>query len=73
MRDSTTIRVTPRTRDQLKDMAARERLTIDQMLAKLLRAERQRRLGEALRAEPSSEDLTWMQMAGAVVIDDAGR
>ncbi|MCC6224831.1 MAG: hypothetical protein IT195_00315 [Microthrixaceae bacterium] len=54
-------------------MAARERLTIDQMLAKLLRAERQRRLGEALRAEPSSEDLTWMQMAGAVVIDDAGR
>jgi hypothetical protein len=72
MRDSTTIRVSPATRDALRALAERDGVTLDEELARLLRAERQRRMGIALAGEPSAGEREWIDMGVATVRDHAG-
>ena len=72
MRESTTIRVSPETRDALRDLAEGDGITLDTELARLLRAERQRRMGAALAQEPSDDYKTWLD-AGIVTIRDHAR
>jgi hypothetical protein len=60
----TTMRVSAGVRDELRGIADRESVTLDQALARLLRADRQRRIGRALaRYEPDDDD--------AIVLDAA--
>ena len=55
MRESTTIRVAPSTRDALRRLADSDGVNMDEAIARLLRAERQRRMGAALAATPSTD------------------
>jgi predicted transcriptional regulator len=72
MRNSTTIRVSPTTRDALRDLAAVDGVTLDEELTQLLRSERQRRMGRALADEPSEADRAWLESGIATVRDHAG-
>jgi hypothetical protein len=72
MRDSTTIRVSVATRDALRDLADRDGVTLDEELARLARAERQRRIGLALALEPSADDRAWLEAGIVTVRDHAG-
>jgi hypothetical protein len=54
---STTIRVSKAVRDEIGALAAAEHITLDEMLRRLARAERQRRMGAELAAhEPTSTE-----------------
>ncbi len=54
---STTIRVSKTVRDEIGALAAAEHITLDEMLRRLARAERQRRIGADLAAhEPTSAE-----------------
>jgi hypothetical protein len=54
---STTIRVSKAVRDEIGALAAAEHITLDEMLRRLARAERQRRIGAELAAhEPASTE-----------------
>ena len=54
---STTIRVSKAVRDEIGALAAAEHVTLDEMLHRLARAERQRRIGADLAArEPTSAE-----------------
>lgn len=54
---STTIRVSKSVRDEIGALAAADHLTLDEMLRRLARAERQRRIGAELAAhEPTSSE-----------------
>lgn len=48
MTNVTTIKVSVRTRDALRELAIRDGLTFDQLLEWLIRRERKRRMGEQL-------------------------
>jgi predicted transcriptional regulator len=72
MRDSTTIRVSPATRDGLRELAETDGLTLGEVLTRLLRAERQRRMGQALAAELSDDERAWLDAGAATVRDHAG-
>lgn len=72
MSDTTTIRVSSDTRDDLRSIAAQDGLTLDQVLAGLVRAERQRRMGRSLAAPLDDDDVAWLQ-AGAATVSDAVR
>lgn len=54
---STTIRVSKAVRDEIGVLAAADHVTLDEMLRRLARAERQRRMGAELAAHapPNSE------------------
>ena len=60
MSNSTTIKVSIRTRDALRQLADREGLTMDAQLARLIRTERRRTIGAQLssgRPDPDEERL----------------
>ena len=60
MADSTTIKVSIRTRDALRQLADREGLTMDAQLERLIRTERRRAIGAQLassRPDPDEERL----------------
>ena len=73
MRETTTIRVAPATRAALRQLADVDGITADEELARLLRAERQRRLGLALAANDPSIDEVWLNAGATTVIDHARR
>ena len=52
MPDSTTIKVSVRTRDALRELADREGLTFDAQIEKLVRRERRRIIGAQLSSAP---------------------
>ena len=52
MPDSTTIKVSVRTRDALRELADREGLTFDAQIEKLVRRERRRTIGAQLASAP---------------------
>ena len=56
MLKSTTIKVSVRTRDALRELAAREGLTFDAQIAKLVRRERRRIIGAQLASAPLDAD-----------------
>ena len=67
---STTIRVSKTVRDEIGALAAAEHVTLDEMLRRLARAERQRRIGADLAAhEPTSAE----QLLVAVGLSTAER
>ncbi len=72
MRNSTTIRVSEATRDALRALAESDGVTMDEVLAKLARTERQRRMGLALAAEVSDDDRAWLDASAATMRDHAG-
>ncbi len=56
---STTIRVSKAVRDEIGALAASEHITLDEMLHRLARSERQRRIGAELAAhEPTITEQT---------------
>ena len=74
MRDTTTIRVSPGNRDALRRLAESDGVTLDEEIARLLRAERQRRIGTALSAvEPTDGDKAWLEVGIATIADDYRR
>ena len=56
MANSTTIKVSVRTRDALRHLADREGLTMDAQLERLIRAERRRAMGAQLASERPNPD-----------------
>lgn len=74
MRDSTTVRLSKTTRDNLRHLADDDGVTLDDEIIRLVRAERQRRIGQAL-SEPErlGEAQPWIGMSAEVVRDHAGR
>ncbi|MHB8663394.1 MAG: hypothetical protein ACYDH6_11985 [Acidimicrobiales bacterium] len=74
MQDSTTVRLARGTRDNLRHLAADDGVTLDEEIARLVRAERQRRIGHSLAAtELDVEERAWLEMGAEAVRDDAGR
>lgn len=68
MTGTTTVRVSHTTRDEIRALAEADDLTIDQVLHKLARAERQRRMGADLAANPlSEENLALVRGYGAAI------
>lgn len=52
---STTIRVSTTVRDEIGALAAADHVTLDEMLRRMARAERQRRMGAELAARVSTD------------------
>jgi hypothetical protein len=74
MPDSTTVRVTRGTRDSLRELADHDGVTLDEELARLVRSERQRRIGTALAAvAPDDDETAWLELGTEAPRDDAGR
>ena len=74
MRESTTVRLSRSTRDNLRHLADVDGVTLDDEIIRLMRAERQRRIGQALSAsEPDAEEQTWIEMGAEAVRNNAGR
>ena len=55
----------------MRDLAEGDGVTLDTELARLLRAERQRRMGVALAQGPSVDDKTWLDAGIATIRDHA--
>ena len=71
---STTIRVSKAVRDEIGALAAAEHITLDEMLRRLARAERQRRMGAELALhEPTSAERAIIGVGLATVEQHAGR
>lgn len=71
---STTIRVSKAVRDEIGALAAAEHITLDEMLRRLARAERQRRMGaELAEQEPTSTERAIIAVGLAIVEQHAGR
>jgi hypothetical protein len=71
---STTIRVSKAVRDEIGALAAAEHITLDEMLRRLARAERQRRMGAELAArEPTSTERAIIAVGLATAERHAGR
>jgi hypothetical protein len=63
MQGTTSIRVSSATRDSLKNLASVDGLTIEQEVKQLLKAERQRRMGDELAAvELTDEENDWLHL-----------
>ena len=73
MPDSTTIKVSVRTRDALRQLADREGLTFDAQLEKLIQRERRRIIGAQLASAPLDADDEAVLDAAASDIADASR
>ena len=73
MSDSTTIKVSVRTRDALRQLADREGLTFDAQLEKLIRRERRRIIGAQLASAPLGAGEEAVLDASAGDVADAGR
>ena len=64
----TTVKVSVETRDELKSVAARDGITLDAALRKLLRADRQRQMGADLaQRRESDDDRSWITASVAAV------
>ena len=65
----TTVKVSPRNRDRLRQIAEAEGLTMDEALALLLRRHRQRQIGEELRdSQPDAADEAVMATGADTVV-----
>jgi hypothetical protein len=73
MSDSTTIKVSVRTRDALRQLADREGLTLDAQLEQLIRRERRRILGAQLASAPLDAGDVAVLDASASDVADASR
>ena len=73
MPESTTIKVSVRTRDALRQLADREGLTFDAQLEKLIRRERRRIIGAQLASAPLDADEQAVLDASAGDVVDASR
>lgn len=73
MRDSTTIKVSIRTRDALRQLAERDGLTLDAQLDVLIRRERRRVIGLQLAGAPLGPDDRAALDASASDVADACR
>ena len=68
MTNLTTVKVSTTTRDELKGIADRDGITLDAALQKLLRYERQRRMGADLASRPVvEEDSAWVAGSSSAV------
>lgn len=73
MRESTTVRLSRSTRDNLRHLADDDGVTLDDEIIRLVRAERQRRIGQALSAsEPDAGEQAWLEMGDEAVRNNAG-
>lgn len=73
MPETTTIKVSVRTRDALRQLADREGLTLDAQLEKLIRRERRRVMGAQLSGAPLDDDDAAVLNASASDVADASR
>jgi hypothetical protein len=74
MRISTTVRVSRTTHENLRLLAVHDGLTLDEEIKQLVRAERQRRIGQALSAVILDEaDQRWLEIGVKAASDDARR
>jgi hypothetical protein len=73
MQESTTIKVSVRTRDALRQLAEREGLTLDAQLDRLIRRERRRVIGAQLASAPLDADDQAVLDASARDVSDASR
>jgi len=71
MPESTTIKVSVRTKDALRELADRERLTFDAQIAKLVRRERRRIIRAQLASAPLDADDEAVLDAAASDVTDA--
>jgi hypothetical protein len=72
MPDTSTIRVSLGTRAALRALAKADGATLDETIVRLLRAERQRRMGAALAGELPPDDTSWID-GGLTVARESGR
>jgi len=73
MPDSTTIKVSLRTRDALRQLADREGLTFDTQLERMIRRERRRIIGAQLAGVPlDAEDKVVLDASASDVADASG-
>ncbi len=71
---STTIRVSKAVRDEIGALAAAEHITLDEMLRRLAKAERQRRMGAELAMhEPTDTERAIVAVGLDTVRQHAGR
>jgi hypothetical protein len=73
MSGTTTIKVSIRTRDALRQLADREGLTLDAQLEQLIRRERRRIIGAQLAGAPLEDDDVAVLDASASDVADASR
>lgn len=74
IQNATTVRVSRRTRDALRDLAQRDGTTLDQVIERLVRTERQRQLGVALAGDVLDDgDRAWIDVGLSSVGPDAAR
>lgn len=74
MPDSTTVRVSRGTRDHLRNLANDDNVTLDEEITRLVRAERQRRIGQALSTnQPDAGARAWLDVGVSTIRDHAGR
>jgi len=73
-KSTTTVRLSKDARDDLRHLAHSDGITLDEEVTRLVRAERQRRIGQVLATtRPDTEERTWIEMSADVIRDDAGR
>ncbi len=70
---STTVKVSKRTRDALRQLADREGITLDAQIEKMIRRERRRIMGEQLSSTPLAVDELLVLDASASDVADASR
>jgi predicted HTH transcriptional regulator len=71
---TTTIKLSVSTADQLRERAKADGVTIEREIAKLLRQDLQRRIGESLASQAlSDEDRDWLDLGARTVARHAGR
>ena len=73
MSDTTTIKVSVRTRDALRQLAERDGLTLDAEIEKLIQRERRRIIGAQLASAPLDGDDAVVLDASAADVADASR
>lgn len=73
MSKPTTIKVSTRTRDALRQLADRDGLTLDAQLNRLIRRERRRLMGAQLASAPPDADDVTVLNASANDVADASR
>lgn len=76
MQETTTVRVTRSTHQELRERAERDGLSVEAELRQLLRYDRQRRIADALASSAPSVDEELALRAGAAAVGrnlDAGR
>lgn len=73
MSGMTTIKVSKRTRDALRQLAHQEGLTLEQQLERLLATHRRRSIGAQLASDPLNSDERLFVDASAVDVADASR